>query len=129
MIRRFTDFRILFMASIALVSCDSTKDAPPPPPNPMESIWADIRSKVVGLDESHASRAEWQKASCEQYPLQSADEVRNVLKETSLTQNEVDEAAEAFKTASQTIHFGYDCDYHALVFFDRNGNSSSAILW
>ena len=129
MIRRFTDFLIFITVVMSLVSCGSTKVASPPPPNPMESIWSGIRSRMVRLDESHASRAEWQKASCEQHHLQSADEVRKMLKETSLTQDEVGKATAEYKTASRTIHFGFDCDYHALVFFDRNDNSSSAILW
>jgi len=129
MLRRFTDCLILSAVLIAMVSCGSTKVVVPSQPNPMESIWADILSNIVRLDAMHASMADWQKSSTEEHPLRSSDEVRTVLKSTRLTLDEVDQAVRAFKAASRSVHFGFDCDYHALVFFDKKDRSSSAILW
>ena len=129
MLHCFTECLIILAVLIALVSCESTKVVVPSQPNLMKSIWADIRSNMARLNEAHASMADWQKSSTEEHPLRSSYEIRKVLKSTHLTLDEVDQAVKAFKAASRSVHFGFDCDYHALVFFDEKNRSSSAIFW
>ena len=126
--RRFTDYLIL-LAVLAVVGSCVSKVATVPPPNPMDSIWAGIRDDICRLEETHASLDEWRQRAAEEQVLQSADELRSALRETGLTEVDLAEALRKRSRAAKVIHFGFDCDYHALVFFDKGKRAESVIKW
>jgi hypothetical protein len=46
-----------------------------------------------------------------------------------VTEAEKEELPAAFKKSSRVIEFGFEGDYHALVFFDEAGKSWKVIKW
>jgi len=95
----------------------------------MELIWEGIRGKIVYLEESHATLAEWREAGPQEQRLNDVDEARYSLEGTGLAPEDIDQALARLPRATKTIHFGFDCDYHALVFFDKTDRASSVIKW
>lgn len=126
--RRFADYLILLAVLAGFGSC-SSKVETVPVPNPMDSIWAGIRDEICHLEETHATLDEWRQRAAEEQVLQSADELLSTLRETSLTDVDLAEALRKRSSAAKVIHFGFDCDYHALVFFDKGNRAESVIKW
>lgn len=127
--RRFVDYFLSAAVFATLGSCSIDSVPVTPMPNPMEHIWAGIGSKIVHLEESHATVDEWTKAAGEVTRIRNAEELRGSLRYTELSSEEMDRALAEFSSATRTIHFGFDCNYHALVFFGKNNRSSYVIRW
>lgn len=98
--------------------------------NPMDAAWSKIRHGIDKLEEEHASEKEWRKAS-EPQPkvLGSAADLYDQTKGLKIASSENDDLSAAYYRSSRVIHFGFTCDYHALVFFDEAGKSWKVIKW
>tara|TARA_R110002049_G_scaffold160606_1_gene325581 strand:- start:551 stop:937 length:387 start_codon:yes stop_codon:yes gene_type:complete len=127
--RRFTDYFIFLSLLGAGVSCETKESPEIPPPNPMEFVWESIRGEINHLEASHATLKDWRQAAGEEQQLNTADETRAFLEGTGLSSNDIDHATSSFSTAAKVIHFGFDCNYHALVFFDQADRASFVINW
>jgi len=110
----------LGVLTVILMSCAQDKPIQPIF-NPMEGAWAGIRDGINKLDKDHASEDEWRKAS-EPHPgpdvVVTIAVLNELTKNLGLTEAERSELTAAFNKSSRVVHFGFECDYHALVFFD-----------
>lgn len=119
--------------AVDLMSCAHEKPTQPIS-NPMEAAWAGVRSAINKLDEDHASEDEWRKANVPP-PEPGPEVVRSIAalseltKDLGLTDAERLELPAAYNKSSQVVHFGFECNYHALVFFDDAKRAWKVIKW
>jgi hypothetical protein len=50
-------------------------------------------------------------------------------KELNLTPGDRAGLPDDFSNSSRVVHFGFDCDFHALVFFDDSKRAWKVIKW
>lgn len=96
----------------------------------MVAAWSQIRDGIIELENRHANEEDWRKAS-ESEPLvvSSISALHDQIKGLDLTNSEREALSAAFRQSSRVIHFGFECDYHAMVFFDDSGKAWKVIKW
>ena len=109
-----TKFLILALWHV-LVGCaaPTQKD-----PNPMEALWAQIRTQIEDLETRGAPVDEWQEAAETSNPILTKEELRQHCG-SHLQQSDIF----AFGEAGRVFHFGLECNYHAVVFFEKQGRA------
>lgn len=85
----------------------------------MEAAWAGIRAGIDKLEDDHAHLDEWKKSTSQFRAVSSLTALTEETRNLSISDVERKELAEDFAKSSSVFHFGYECDYHALVFFDN----------
>ncbi len=116
---------LLFMQ----VACTQHK-AVQPVFNPMDAAWSRIREGISKLENEHAPEIEWRKASEPQSSVvASVSDLQDQTKSLEITDSERELLRAAFKRSSRVIHFGFEGNFHALVFFDAAGKSWKVTKW
>ncbi len=115
---------------VALVSCAHNKPIDNSF-NPMPRIWAGIGDGIHKLEEEHAHEGAWTTAATggEPIPIHSLVELMEETKALSMPPEERSGLRDAFSKSSKVVHYGFDCDYHALVFFDDARQAWKVIKW
>ncbi|OYW31616.1 MAG: hypothetical protein B7Z47_00530 [Chthoniobacter sp. 12-60-6] len=118
-------FGVLFME----MACAQHKTIQPVS-NPMDAAWSEIRDGIGKLENEHAHEDDWRKAS-EPHPevVSSISDLNEQTKSLEISVSEREGLPAAFNKSSRVIHFGFECNYHALVFFDEAGKSWKVIKW
>jgi hypothetical protein len=119
---------------VALISCshkgqDDRSAALPPFPNIMEAAWAGIRADIDKLEVGHARLDEWKKSTPEFNAISSLPALKENTQNLGISDDEQRELHDAFAKSSSVFHFGYECNYHALVFFDAAKRAWKVIKW
>lgn len=98
--------------------------------NPMDTAWSGIRDGINKLEDQHANEDGWRKAS-EPPPevISSISDLHERTKHLEITVTEREGLPAAFNRSSRVIHFGFEGNFHALVFFDESGKSWKVIKW
>lgn len=92
-----------------------------------EEMFATSRSQIDSLENS--SKADWIKSSGSHEEIESLAELKQLIHSVSFTEAERSQLAVDFHQAHSTTHFGFDCDYHALVLFDSSGTPIRIEKW
>jgi hypothetical protein len=96
----------------------------------MDAAWSKIRDGIAKLEDEHAHENDWRKASEPQPELVSSISALQVhTKDLEIAASERVGLPAAFNKSSRVIQFGFECNYHALVFFDESGKSWKVIKW
>lgn len=106
--------------------------ATPPPTvrefeNPMPKVWAMLEGQIAILKKVGATQAQWTKAADNALPISSIAELRGAIAATGVPADAVERERQQehlerlFRTSHHVIHFGFECDFHAIVFFDSRG--------
>ena len=95
----------------------------------MPDAWAAIHSKIDRLENSHATPAEWTKAADGSEKITRISQLHTTLTTLLLDASEQRQLDKLFRTSARTIHFGFECNYHALVFFDSNDRPVRILKW
>lgn len=98
-------------------------------PNPMATLWNKVGDKVELLGSRNASRSEWKSESESEEPITNQRQLRECIERSRLETHAKTEAFEIFRTSEFVAHYGFDADYHALVFFDKSRHSIRAFKW
>lgn len=93
--------------------------------NPMQAAWGVIAEEINELERTHAAVAEWRRGS-ESAVLVNSEEELLALVPSGLSNKLV---RLEFARSAKVIHFGFECDYHALVFFDGGGRAREVFKW
>ena len=121
----------LCVLSVVLLACSQHKPVQPVY-NPMEAAWSGIRENINKLESEHVFEDEWRKAA-ELHPepkaVQSITELKKQTEGMEFTSLERDQLTKDFNISSRVIHFGFECNYHALVFFDDAKRAWKVIKW
>ena len=94
--------------------------------NPMPAVWASIEARRDTLKKTSATQAQWTKASDGVYPISTVDQLHAAIAATGVPadaaerQRQQNHLERLFRTSHSTIHFGFECNYHAIVFFDAH---------
>ncbi len=94
----------------------------------MPALWSGIKADIDKLEARQAPKSEWDKSAAEKLRITSIVKLLEVMPQ-SLAKSEADEISDQFHTSALTVHYGYDCDYHALVFFDAGMKAQKVIKW
>jgi hypothetical protein len=96
--------------------------------NPMPEIWAGLERKIQGLKEAQSTYSQWKMAATESAePVTSLEQLRLAFAATGKPADEGTAKRDEellvshFLSAPRTVHFGFECDFHAIVFFDKLG--------
>ena len=96
--------------------------------NPMPAIWTGINARIAQLEETRAPKLEWDKSASESCQIRSLHHLREVMP-SSFGKPDDGEPPSLFKDSTMVVHYGFDCDFHAVVFFDAKMKPSKVIKW
>lgn len=130
--RNVASMGALFLAGI-LTSCSASqpKEAlTQQPPDPMSSIWNDYGAKIDSLATPGTSIQTWRDLPPESEKLiRSESELLQILSRyNSVSTERSDHYCRLLKRARKTVHYGFELDFRALVFFDDNGQTIEAFM-
>ena len=100
----------------------------PPVFNPMPTLWTGIREDIDKLEARQASQSEWDKLAAEKLRITSVAKLLEMVPQP-LSKSEAEEITERFHTSALTVHYGFDSNFHALVFFDSELRARKVIKW
>lgn len=121
----------LLTAAVFFVGCANREAAVSNDNNPMPRIWAGIGAGITELENAHAPEDAWAKEAtgADPRPIRSLAELMEETKELNLTPRDRAGLPDDFSNSSRVVHFGFDCDFHALVFFDDSKRAWKVIKW
>lgn len=111
------------------MSCAHSQSKVVPTPNPMPSIWQGIRTDIDALEKSKASPLQWEKQSESVEHILDDRQLSQLTAHLSLVESEQTALQWYRSTAAQTIHYGFEGNHHALVFFDLHNKPSHVLKW
>jgi hypothetical protein len=97
--------------------------------NPMPKIWSGIVDQIQGLERAHAPKQEWEQAASDSVRVATKEQLVDMLGMGLLSPEDKRKAVAAFYQASDVQHFGFDGDFHALVFFSESGHPMLVVRW
>ncbi len=100
------------------------------PPDPMTSIWNDYGAKIDSLGTPGSSIQAWRDLPPDSEKLiRTEGELRQILaRYNSVATEQTDHYCRLLKRATKTIHYGFELDFRALVFFDEDGRTIEAFV-
>ena len=122
----------LLMASSLFAAGCATRPATAVTYNPMPEFWASIAGGIAALKKVNATRTQWTKAADSASPILTVAQLHTAIAATGAPadaverQRQLDHLESLFHTSRRTIHFGFECDHHAIVFFDSQGRQRYA---
>jgi hypothetical protein len=118
-------FQVIWV--LLLFGCAHTYPLPESNPNGTEEMFASMRSEVDVLE--GASKENWISGSGSHQEIQSLRELDELIQPISFTETERMQMFSDYKKAHSVAHFGFDGNYHALVFFNSSGNPIRVEKW
>ena len=88
--------------------------------NPMPSIWAGIVDKIADLESRQATIQEWDQAAESAHVIKDGQELIQFVNLRGFSSSERFLSTENFRKASVVKHYGFGCNFSALVFFGNN---------
>lgn len=95
----------------------------------MPLLWSGIRDDIERLEKARGSYSEWVSLSDGHTILHNSDSVREALKSTRLSDDEVTQVALVSAKGIRTVHFGFEGNFHALVTFGKDDRSTQVVKW
>ena len=105
-----------------MMSCGPRKSATyqEPPINPMPDLWQSIAGDIAELERSHAPKKEWDHKAESGRTVRDTTELSAVLSQSGLSPSDRSEAILRFKNVEEVVHYGFESNFHALVFFKND---------
>lgn len=101
-----------------------------PIPNTAPNLWADVRNEIERLERSGAPLSKWKESS------ESNERVTTILRLHEITESikfksepEKRKFDQLYSSGPETYHFGFEGNFHALVFFDASQNPMEVLKW
>ena len=95
----------------------------------MERIWASIRERIDSLEARRASHVEWSRAADESRDITDLASLRSTLAPAKLSSAETQRIEALFRSSRRTVEYGFEGDFHALVFFDSADRAMHVVKW
>ncbi len=97
--------------------------------NPMPNIWASVVDEILRLEKTKSTKSEWSAVAESEELVEAREQLEGILNESKLSEQERMLALQMFQSGPLITHFGFDADYHALVFFDATQRSTRVFAW
>ena len=126
---RCAGFASVFFAIFWLIvtSCAARKNPEPHFQNPMPAIWASIQAQIDELKKGEAAQRQWRKLADNASRISTLEDLHKAIAATGVSADPLERERQQkhlenlFHASHRTIHFGFECDHHAIVFFDSVG--------
>lgn len=96
--------------------------------NPMPKIWSNIESSINDLETSRATPSQWTAVAESSDTILSENQLLTLLPFKTSETIKINNALSNFRNAEKVIHFGFEANHHAVVFFSAN-KTTSLIKW
>ena len=97
--------------------------------DPMPGIWAETVAGIDDLQLRGATIPEWRASAADSEVIGSIGELKEVLASVPLADGEWIGLVADFNAAAKVLHFGFEGNFHALVYFDQNGRAYRTLKW
>lgn len=97
------------------------------PYNPMREIWASTAAQVIQLKKIQATRTQWTKAADSATQISTLAQLRTAIATTGTPADDTERQRRyqhlerLFRASHSTVHFSWEGDFNAIVFFDAKG--------
>lgn len=88
--------------------------------NPMPEIWQSITKDISKLEQSRAPRKEWDRKVESSQVIHDTNELSAALAKSGLSSSDRSETTLRFNDAETVMHYGFEGNLHALVFFKND---------
>jgi hypothetical protein len=96
--------------------------------NPMPTLWAGITQSIENLEMRHASSIEWTRLAESCDPITSLAELDATLRLAGISIEDRETVRSEWGKTSPVVHYGFESDHHALVFF-ADDHASKVFKW
>lgn len=122
------------LAMLAACGSQSTREPSPIEPfsltdNPMPKIWAGVVDEIRSLEKTKSVKSKWSAAAESEELVKTREQLEGILNRSRLSEQERALARQMFKSGQLIAHFGFEADYHALVFFDATQKPTRVFAW
>jgi hypothetical protein len=112
---------------VTFVSCQNTDESAAT--NPMPVLWAVARNEIEQLESTTQKRPVWAATAESDETILSPSKLSSILTDLRLSDSEKRQAFAAFDKAEAVCHYGFECNYHALVYFDLSDKPFHVLNW
>ena len=94
--------------------------------NPMPELWKSIADRIDAMEREHAPDAVWREnkdSGSIPQEIRTASELFSACPAGYPSQG----LQTDFARSTKVVHYGFECDYHAIVFFDADGRAWKVI--
>lgn len=95
----------------------------------MLSMWSKVGDQIELLESKNATQREWKSASESEVLIKSSEQLAELIERSRLEPKVKSDILQGYNPNRLTAHYGFDADYHALVFFDKVQKSTRVFKW
>lgn len=115
--------------SLFCIGCHATLERHKYDIYPMPGIWAGTVAGIEDLQLRRATIPEWEASAADSKVVGSIGELKEVLARVPLAEREMSGLVAEFAAAVKVLHFGFEGNFHALVYFDQSGRAYRTVKW
>jgi hypothetical protein len=98
--------------------------------NPMPDLWAGVRNEIDALERTGAPLSKWKAASGSAERVSTIVRLHEIIRPLKPgSEREKNELDQLFSSAPDTYHFGFEGNFHSLVFFDASQKPIKVVKW
>jgi len=112
-----------------LLSCTAPQTEVEIVPNPMPVIWEAVRNDLIQLEKIGAPPAQWAQKAEQSEVIRNQRQLAVVTEHLNLSGAEKAALLRHYQGAAETIHYGFEGNYHALVFFTDKSFPDHVLRW
>lgn len=114
---------------VLLTSCIHKEPTVASDLNPMPVIWATIRNEIEVLETKQAAPDQWARKAESSERIFNKEQLTHTVAHLTLPVPEKERLLMYLSSSTQAIHYGFEGNYHALVFFDAQNKPSHVLKW
>ena len=118
----------VFLCTVGVTVSSCSGQRPVSEPNPMPALWATSRTTIDRLEITHASPEKWAAVAVCSTRITSHGQLNQTLHYAGLDEAAICSVLAEWGKHDPVIHYGFDSNDHALVFFS-SGRAVKVFKW
>lgn len=94
---------------------------------PFQYPWEVVADKIEALDASNSSEVEWERLAAHSVPIDSLEQFNSII--SGFSKRDQNMARRNYLAAHKAIHYSFETNLHAIVFFRETGETISSMRW
>ncbi len=116
------------MTILCIVSCEDARTSSGHV-NPMLGIWNQIASTIDNLEASKATPDKWAANAEHSEEVHTEQQMSLLIARMAMPADERAALVRIYKSSDKVVHYGFEGDFHALVFFDDQSKAQRVVKW
>lgn len=99
-------------------------------PIPVPDLWGSVRNEIDSLERTGAPLSKWKETSETSERVSTIARLHEIIKPLKPgSEQEISELERLLSSTPDTYHFGFEGNFHSLVFFDASHQPTKVVKW